>query len=164
MNIEAFLEERADGVLRDSPAGDYVADIMEVALGDTINSTDTSDALLARIKALPDQAVAGRVLYRVVPEGLMPWQSWTQLTDTASNSPEAKRRMFALKVVIVVLGLLTLGFGGILLYEYAVRAATPSLEQYMIVFGPLTIVCLLMLGLRPEAIKAFVTAFTGRRG
>lgn len=164
MNIEAFLEDRADAVLRETPAGDYVADILEVLLGDTINTSDKCDALLGRVKAMPDQAVAGRVLYRNVPDGLMAWDSWSQLTDTASNSPEAKRRMMGLRALVAVVSIMTLAFGGLLLYEYAVNKVQPSVEQYGVVFGPMFVISLLLMGMRAETLKGLVQMFTGRRG
>lgn len=164
MNIEAFLEDRADAVLRETPAGDYVADILEVLLADTINTSEKCDVLLSRVKALPDQAAAGRVLFRNVPDGLMPWDSWNQLTDTASNSPEAKRRMMGLRALVAVVSILTLAFGGLLMYEYAVNKVQPTVEQYCVVFGPMFFITLLLMGLKAETLKSFVQMFTGRRG
>lgn len=162
MNIESFLEEKADAPLRGTPAGDYVADIIEIAIGDTITEVTQANVLLEKVRGLTDTEIQGRVLYRTVPTGLETWDSWSQLTDTASNSPESKKRMRAVTVLTVVLVLLTLGFGGIVLFDHVINKSELVAEHLYIIFSPITLVCLFLLGVRVEAIRSIFTMF-GRK-
>lgn len=162
MNIESFLEEKADAPLRGTPAGDYVADLIEVAIDETVTQATQANALLEKVRNLPDHEIQGRVLYRTIPAGLETWDSWGQLTDTASNSPESKKRMRALTIVTVVITILTLVFGYIVLNDHVVNKGELDKEYLYIIFAPITIVCLFLLGIKVESIRSIFTLF-GRK-
>ncbi len=163
MTVEAYLMQQGASPLRANVVGDIIADWVEVATGNPVLPAETSQSVLDKLNALTDQELANRILYKDVHEELLRWQSWDQIQSALNNSPESKARSRAIYLLVILISLLTFFFGGIIGYEYITTKVQPSIEQLLVVFGPLGLAISLLFGVSTETAISTATSLAARR-
>lgn len=163
MTVEAYLMQEGATPLRANLVGDIVADLVEVAVGDPVLPTDTAKAVLDKLNGLEDKEMANRILFKDIHEELLQWQTWQQLSNALTNSSESKARSVAAYAIMVLTGIMSLFFGGIIGYRYIMTDVMPSTENLLIVFGPLAFALSLLYGGSVQTTLDAANALRGRK-
>lgn len=132
MKIEVFLSQAGDSPLRNIPMGSIVADMAELILHRTVDGSATASSIMENINLL-SEADRAQFLNKELSNDLKQYESWTALKSAVAETPKAKNP--AVYLLIGIISLLTVFFGGLLGYEYITNGKIPTEDSLLIVFG-----------------------------
>lgn len=137
MNIGKYLEQIGVDVLRGTPAGGIVADLVEIAIQDVIDGSATGASTVERVNALPDDAKS-RLLNKELPDGLVKLPAWSQPAP-----PPAARGGFVGALLVFVLVLADCFVSAMIGWKYFMQGTLPTEEMVSILLGiPVVGICI----------------------
>ena len=162
MNVEEVVKQSAEIPLRNSPAGEIIADQLEVLTGTNVDGSLTGNGALEMLESVPAD-LKKRFLGQSNSEKFVAYVSWNQLREAIANDPDAKRKQTLVSVVTVVMLLASCFFGGMLGFEYITNGTVPTADHLLTVFGPIALSLLLQFSFGREMAAKVAMEYLAKR-